>query len=141
MADLVTGRPFITSTLFLAQSITKTMTALATLKLLAREGIALDEPVNRYLKEWTIPDNKFTEIVPVTFRMLLNHTAGFSNTYPDGCCGPKEPLPPFCRSERAASGNESTPHGLACHKHALWILERLLPSAAPRTGIHQPTIL
>ena len=92
-ADLATGRPVTASTLFQAQSITKTLTALATVKLLAREGIALDEPVSRYLKEWTIPDNKFTETVPVTFRMLLNHTAGLSNPYPDGCCGPKEPLP------------------------------------------------
>ena len=25
--------------------------------------------------------------------MLLNHTGGLSNPYPDGCCGPKETLP------------------------------------------------
>lgn len=93
VADLATGRPVTANTLFQAQSITKTLTALATVKLLAKEGIALDEPVNRYLKGWSIPENKFTETVPVTFRMLLNHTAGLSNPYPDGCCGPKEQLP------------------------------------------------
>ncbi len=93
VADLATGRPVTANTLFQAQSITKTLTALATVKLLAKEGIALDKPVNRYLKGWSIPENKFTETVPVTFRMLLNHTAGLSNPYPDGCCGPKEQLP------------------------------------------------
>jgi len=93
LADLATGRPITSRTLFQAQSITKTLTALATVKLLANQGIALDEPVNRYLKEWSIPENRFTEKVPVSFRMLLNHTAGLSNPYPDGCCGPNEPLP------------------------------------------------
>ena len=93
LADLSTGRPMTADTLLQAQSITKTLTALATVKLLAENQITLDEPVNRYLKEWRIPDNSLTERVPVSFRMLLNHTAGLSNPYPDGCCGPREPLP------------------------------------------------
>ena len=93
LADLASGRPVTADTLFQAQSITKTLTALATVKLLADEEIALDEPVNRYLTGWTIPENDFTKKVPVSFRMLLNHTGGLSNPYPDGCCGPKETLP------------------------------------------------
>ena len=93
LADLARGRPVTADTLFQAQSITKTLTALATVKLLAAEEIALDEPVNRYLTGWTIPENDFTKKVPVSFRMLLNHTGGLSNPYPDGCCGPKETLP------------------------------------------------
>ena len=93
LADLASGRPVTADTLFQAQSITKTLTALATVKLLADEEIALDEPVNRYLTGWTIPENKYTKKVPVSFRMLLNHTGGLSNPYPDGCCGPKETLP------------------------------------------------
>ena len=93
LADLASGRPVTADTLFQAQSITKTLTALATVKLLAAEEIALDEPVNRYLTGWTIPENDFTKKVPVSFRMLLNHTGGLSNPYPDGCCGPKETLP------------------------------------------------
>ncbi len=93
VADQATGRPVTTKTLFQAQSITKTLTALATMKLLAAEQIALDEPVNRYLQGWTIPANDYTARVPVSFRMLLNHTAAISNPYPDGCCGPTEALP------------------------------------------------
>ena len=93
VADLASGRPVTEDTLFQAQSITKTLTALATVKLLAAKQIALDEPVNRYLQSWTIPENGYTAKVPVSFRMLLNHTGALSNPYPDGCCGPKETLP------------------------------------------------
>ena len=93
VADLASGRPVTADTLFQAQSITKTLTALASVKLLASRGITLDEPVNRYLKDWAIPENSYTARVPVSFRMLLNHTAALSNPYPDGCCGPKETLP------------------------------------------------
>ena len=93
MADQERARPVTKDTLFQAQSITKVLTSLATVKLLASRQIALDEPVNRYLKQWTIPENKYTAKVPVTFRMLLNHTGALSNPYPDGCCGPFEPLP------------------------------------------------
>ena len=93
VADLASGRPVTTDTLFQAQSITKTLTALATVKLLAAKQIALDEPVNRYLQPWTIPENDYTAKVPVSFRMLLNHTGALSNPYPDGCCGPTETLP------------------------------------------------
>ncbi|WP_413442380.1 serine hydrolase domain-containing protein [Synechococcus sp. MIT S1220] len=93
MADLESSRPVTEHTLFQAQSITKTLTSLATVKLLAAEEIALDEPVNRYLKGWKVPENDYTAKVPVSFRMLLNHTGALSNPYPDGCCGPKETLP------------------------------------------------
>ena len=93
VADLASGRPVTPATLFQAQSITKTLTALATVKLLADKQIALDEPVNRYLTGWTIPENDYTAKVQVSFRMLLNHTGALSNPYPDGCCGPKETLP------------------------------------------------
>ena len=93
VADLASGRPVTADTLFQAQSITKTLTALATVKLLASKQIALDEPVNRYLTGWTIPENRYTAKVAVSFRMLLNHTAALSNPYPGGCRGPKETLP------------------------------------------------
>jgi len=93
VADLTSGRPVTPATLFQAQSITKTLTALATVKLLGGKEIALDKPVNRYLKGWTIPGNDYTAKVPLSFGMLLNHTGAISNPYPDGCCGPTETLP------------------------------------------------
>ena len=92
-ADLENGRPVTTKTLFQAQSITKTLTSRAVLKTLQSAGISLDEPVNRYLTTWQIPSNTFTERVPVTFRMLLNHTGAISNPYPDGGYRLNQPLP------------------------------------------------
>ena len=113
-ADLSSGRPVTADTLFQAQSITKTLTSLATVKLLASRDIALDEPVNRYLKGWTIPENAYTKKVPVSFRMLLNHTGGLSNPYPDGCCGPMETLPTlskFCMGYLQQRTNPSSLNG------------------------------
>lgn len=92
-ADLSHQRKITTQTLFQAASITKTLTAAATLKLLSEKGIAFDEPVNRYLKQWQIPTNQYSKTVPVSFRLLLNHTAAISNPYPDGGYGPKDKLP------------------------------------------------
>ena len=93
VADLASGRPVTANTLFQAQSIAKTLTSSATVKLVASRDIALIEPVNRYLKGLIIPNNEYTEKVQVSFRMLLNHTGGISNPNPDGCCGPQETLP------------------------------------------------
>ena len=75
--------------MFQAQSITKTLTSLATVKLVNAKEIALDEPVNRYLTGLTIPEKSYIAKVPVSFRMLLNHTGGLNKPNADSCCGPK----------------------------------------------------
>lgn len=92
-ADLSSKRTVTPNTLFQAASITKTLTSTAVLKLLEDKKLYLDEPVNRYLKDWQIPNNADTKKVAVTFRLLLNHTAAISNPYPDGGYGPKDRLP------------------------------------------------
>ena len=92
-ADLSVRRAVTKDTLFQAASITKTLTSLAALKTLDKNQISLDAVVNDHLTRWQIPSNSFTEESPISFRMLLNHTGGISNPYPDGCCGPDYPLP------------------------------------------------
>jgi len=92
-ADLSKQRAVTKDTLFQAESITKTLTSLATIKTLDQERISLDAAVNNYLTRWKIPSNTLTNAAPVSFRMLLNHTGGISNPYPDGCCAPDYPLP------------------------------------------------
>ena len=92
-ADLSEGRMVTKDTLFQAASITKTLTSLAALKTLDQKQISLDAAINDYLTRWQVPSNSFTEESPISFRMLLNHTGGISNPYPDGCCGPDYPLP------------------------------------------------
>jgi len=92
-ADLSKQRAVTKDTLFQAESITKTLTSFATIKTLDQERISLDAAVNNYLTRWKIPSNTLTNAAPVSFRMLLNHTGGVSNPYPDGCCAPDYPLP------------------------------------------------
>lgn len=64
------------NTLFQAGSISKPVAALAALKLYEAGNLDLDSDVNTYLKDWKIPENKFTETEKVTIRKLLTHTAG-----------------------------------------------------------------
>lgn len=70
------GRPVLASTRFQAASISKTINALAILKLIAQGRMGLDDPVNQHLVSWTLPGNALTEKTAVTIRMLLSHTGG-----------------------------------------------------------------
>ena len=63
-------------TRFQAASISKTVNALGVLKLVQAGRIGLDDPVNKHLKSWKLPDNELTATSAVTVRMLLNHTGG-----------------------------------------------------------------
>ncbi len=63
-------------TLFEAGSISKSVTALATLYLAGKGTLDLDANVNDRLKSWRLPDSEFTATHNVTLRNILNHTAG-----------------------------------------------------------------
>jgi CubicO group peptidase (beta-lactamase class C family) len=66
------------SALFQAGSISKPLAALGVLKL-AEEGVLdLDEDVNTYLKNWQIPDNKYSKEKKVTLKNILSHTSGLT---------------------------------------------------------------
>ena len=77
-------QPVEPSTRFQAASISKTINALAVLRLAALGRLGLDDPVNRHLTAWKLPDNVFTETRPVTVRMLLSHSGGTTVTVFDG---------------------------------------------------------
>jgi len=66
------------STLFQAQSISKPVSATATLRLVESGKFSLDEVVNVYLKSWKVPENGFTKQVKVTLRRILSHSAGLT---------------------------------------------------------------
>jgi CubicO group peptidase (beta-lactamase class C family) len=68
--------PITTSTLFQAASISKPITATATLRLVEQGKLSLDEDVNRYLRSWRVPDGELTANQKVTLRRLLSHSAG-----------------------------------------------------------------
>ena len=64
------------TTLFPGSSISKAITATATLRLVDAGRLALDTDVSTYLRAWKVPDNEFTATKKVTLRRLLSHAAG-----------------------------------------------------------------
>jgi len=66
------------TTLFQAASISKPVAATGMLQLVEEGKLALDTAVNRYLKSWQIPENRFTQRSPVTLRRLVSHSAGLT---------------------------------------------------------------
>jgi CubicO group peptidase (beta-lactamase class C family) len=65
-------------TRFQAASISKSVTALAVLRLVEDKHLDLDRDVNDYLKSWKVPDSPFLQVEKVTIRRLLSHTAGLN---------------------------------------------------------------
>jgi CubicO group peptidase (beta-lactamase class C family) len=76
--DSRTGEPVTEETLFQVASITKTISAIVTLRLVQDGILDLDRNVNDYLKSWKVPENEWTKIEKVTLRRILSHTAGLT---------------------------------------------------------------
>lgn len=70
------SEPVTTETLFQAASISKPLTAMATLRLVEQGKLSLDGDVNEKLVSWKIPENEFTKEQKVTLRRVLTHSAG-----------------------------------------------------------------
>jgi len=70
--------PATVTTVFQAASLSKPLTAMATLRLVQEHRLDLDADVNSRLKSWRIPQNEFTTTQKVTLRRLLSHTAGLT---------------------------------------------------------------
>jgi CubicO group peptidase (beta-lactamase class C family) len=77
-ANTETGTKVDVNTLFQAGSISKPLAALSALKLFENGSLELSKDVNYYLKDWQIPENKFTLTEKVTIEKLLTHTAGMT---------------------------------------------------------------
>jgi CubicO group peptidase (beta-lactamase class C family) len=78
VTDEATNTQVTPSTLFQAGSISKSVSAMAALRLVEQGKLALDENVNAKLTTWKVPDNQFTRQKPVTLRGILSHTAGLT---------------------------------------------------------------
>lgn len=72
--DSVSGEPVTTETLFQAASISKSVSALAALKLAQEERFDIDAPISDILTSYELPETGFEG--DVTPRRILNHTAG-----------------------------------------------------------------
>jgi CubicO group peptidase (beta-lactamase class C family) len=67
-----------TRSLFLAGSVSKSVTAVGMMALVSQGRLSLDEDVNLKLKSWRVPDNDFTKEQKVTLRRIASHTAGLT---------------------------------------------------------------
>jgi CubicO group peptidase (beta-lactamase class C family) len=70
--------PVTPRTLFQAASLSKSLTALAAMRLVEQGVLSLDQDVNARLTSWKIPENEFMSAEKVTLRRLLSHTAGLT---------------------------------------------------------------
>ena len=78
LADKAENRFVDTTTMFLAGSISKPVSALRAHQLVEQGKLGLDENINDYLISWEVPENEFTKKEKVTLRRILNHTAGLT---------------------------------------------------------------
>ncbi len=75
MADIEAGYPMQEETLFRYTSISKAVTSLAVIALVAQGKVGLDDPVTKWLPEFT-PALADGRIPTITIRQLLSHRAG-----------------------------------------------------------------
>jgi CubicO group peptidase (beta-lactamase class C family) len=68
------------NTAFSTASIAKPITSILCHILEEKGLLNLDDPIDKYLKRWHLPKNKFTENNSPTWRQFLNHTAGTSQS-------------------------------------------------------------
>lgn len=73
-----TNDPVTASTLFEAQSISKAVTATATLVLVNSGRLSLDKSPDVYLKSWKLPYNEYQVQEKVTLRRILSHSSGLT---------------------------------------------------------------
>lgn len=91
-ADRETGRKMSADLPMRVQSISKSVTAWAVLKLAEEGMLDLDDPVERYLSDWKLPASGYPTD-GVTIRRLLSHTAGLPLGDVFALYSPHEPAP------------------------------------------------
>src|SRR6186997_892806 len=83
VANAETGQAVTDSTIFEAASLTKIVTAYATLQLVDQGKLSLDSPLNKFLgNNYDCGDDGRINLI--TARHVLTHSAGFPNWRPDG---------------------------------------------------------
>jgi CubicO group peptidase (beta-lactamase class C family) len=81
IADVETGAPVDTATLFQAASISKPFNAMAVLKAVQEGLFGLDDDINTILRSWRLDGGDFTRDRAVTPRTLLSHISGLGDAF------------------------------------------------------------
>ena len=81
IADVATGAPVDTGTMFQAASISKPVAAMAVLRAVQDGVFTLDTDINRILTSWKLEGGGFTKDRPVTPRTLTSHTSGLGDGF------------------------------------------------------------
>lgn len=93
IADVETGAPVDTETLFQAASISKPVAAMGVLRAVQDGLFTLDDDVNDILTSWKLDGGEFTRERPVTPRMLTSHTSGLGDGFGFPGYDPSGPVP------------------------------------------------
>ncbi|MEM6414287.1 MAG: serine hydrolase domain-containing protein [Pseudomonadota bacterium] len=92
VTNIETGATVTEDTVFSVGSVSKMGAAAASLRLVSRNKLSLDDSVNEQLKSWKIRNTDVADARNVTLRSLLSHTSGLSVHGFDDFL-PGEPLP------------------------------------------------
>jgi CubicO group peptidase (beta-lactamase class C family) len=84
VADLATKRPVTPQSQYRIASMTKSLTAMAILKLRDEGRLRLDDPAAQYVPELATVRPLTTDAPPISIRHLLTHAAGFPEDNPWG---------------------------------------------------------
>ncbi len=93
VADIETGAPVDTKTIFQAASISKPVAAMAVLRAVQDGLFTLDDDIKAILESWTLDGGDFTSNRPVTPRSLTSHTSGLGDGFGFPGYAPSDPLP------------------------------------------------
>lgn len=93
VADVETGRPVDTETMFQAASISKPVAAMGVLKAVQDGLFGLEDDINGILTSWHLDGGELTRHQPVTPRMLTSHTSGLGDAFGFPGYEPDEPIP------------------------------------------------
>jgi CubicO group peptidase (beta-lactamase class C family) len=98
IADVETGAPVTTETVFEAGSISKPVAAMGVLRAVQDGLFGLDDDINTILKSWKLPPSEFTRDRPVTPRTLTSHTSGMGDGFGYPGYDPAGPIPTLAQT-------------------------------------------